>query len=39
VPSSYSPKRGLTVAPARATFEDHASFSVKEILERYQNGG
>lgn len=36
MPSFYSPKGGLTVAPARASFEDLAPFSVKEILERHQ---
>ena len=34
VTSSYSPTKGLTVAPAQALFEDPAPFSVKEILQR-----
>ena len=33
MPSFYSLKRGLTVAPARASFED-VPLSVEEILER-----
>ena len=35
MPSFYSLKRGLTVAPARASFED-VPLSVEEILERNQ---